>query len=295
MSIVHYDNVKRNFGKTQALRGVSLRIDEPCVFGLVGRNGSGKTTLLRMIPCLLHATSGTVRVFDHDPWAHQAFVKRQLGYLSEEDRWPATVRPRDLLEVHAGLHEKWDRKLERDLIERFHLDPNKRMSTMSKGQRRQVGLICAVCHYPRLLVLDEPAGGLDPVARRQFLQVVIDLLSDTGSTVLFSSHQFADVQRLADRIGILHEGRLIADEPLSELQERSCRAMVAGGNGIADRLKAEPACVCVEPREGGYRVTLRCSPEEAPAFVNEKLGGEVRQVQAIDLEQLFIDWTGQFS
>jgi ABC-2 type transport system ATP-binding protein len=291
MSIVAFENVWRSYGKVEALRGLDLRLDEPCVFGLVGRNGSGKTTLLRMIPCLLHPTQGQVRVFDRDPWAHQDEIKRRLGYLSEEDNWPPMLRPRDLIEVHAALHARWNRDLERDLLDRFNLDADRRFNALSKGQRRQVGLICAVCHSPELLVLDEPAGGLDPVARRQFLQVVIEQLSGTGSTVLFSSHQFADVERLADRIGILHQGRLLTDEPLTQLQERSCRALLKADNGSLDRLRQHEACIRLELVEDGHLATLRCPPEEAGELVHEQAGGEVRELQRIDLEQLFIDWT----
>lgn len=292
MSIIAFEDVTRQYQAVEALRGVDLRIDEPCVFGLVGRNGSGKTTLLRMIPCLLHATTGTVRVLGRDPWKHQEHIKRRMGYLSEDDNWPAMLRPRDLIEVHARLHAKWDRELERKLLDRFRLDADRRLGQLSKGQRRQVGLICAVCHYPELLVLDEPAGGLDPVARRQLLRVVIELLGDTGSTVLFSSHQFADVERLASRIGILHGGRMLADAPLTALQEQSCRAVVAGDAEAMARLRREPACVRLEAMDESHLATLRCPPEEAAAFVRDESGGRVTEAQPIDLEQLFIDWTG---
>src|SRR5208283_501625 len=100
----------------------------------------------------------------------------------------------------------WDAPMAADLLARFGLEPARRLGALSKGQKRQVGLLCAVCHKPRLLVLDEPAGGLDPVARREFLEVVINLLADAGSTVIFSSHILSDLERVAQRLVVLHEG-----------------------------------------------------------------------------------------
>ena len=292
MSILEFSAVSRMFGKTEVLRDINLQITEPCVYGLIGRNGAGKTTLLRMIPCLLHPSRGDVRVFGKDPWDHQEEIKKRMGYLSEEDQWPPTLRARDLLDAYASVLPRWDKKMAGDLIERFGLDPSKRFAVLSKGERRQVGLLCAVCHHPELLVLDEPAGGLDPVVRRRFLQVVIELLAEAGSTVLFSSHQFADVERLAQRVGILHEGRLIADTTLTDLQERSCRALIAGGDEVADRLREQPECLRVTRHNEAWLVTLRCTPDEAPALVRQRTGGEVREIQTVDLEELFIDWMG---
>lgn len=109
---IEFEGVWRMYGRVAALRGVDLRIDEPCVYGLVGRNGSGKTTLLRMVPCLLHPTRGTVRVFGLDPWEHQDEVKRRIGYLGEEDAWPPLFRARDVLDAYAALQPRWDAELE---------------------------------------------------------------------------------------------------------------------------------------------------------------------------------------
>ena len=135
-----------------------------------------------------------------------------------------------MTDLCASLYPKWDARMAGDLLARFGLEPGRKLGALSKGQKRQVGLLCAVCHKPRLLVLDEPAGGLDPVARREFLEVVINLLADAGSTVIFSSHILSDLERVAQRLVVLHEGLILLDRPVDDLKENVCRVEVAGGD-----------------------------------------------------------------
>jgi ABC-2 type transport system ATP-binding protein len=295
MSIISFREVKRTFGRIEALRGVTLEVPAGCVYGLVGRNGAGKSTLLRMVPALLHPTAGEVRVFGRDPWQDEG-VRRDLGYLSDSDEHPPLLRVRDLLELFAGLYDRWDDALVRRLLERFAIDPGRRLAALSKGQRRQVGLLCAVGHHPRLLVLDEPAGGLDPVARRGLLEVVLDVLASEGATVLFSSHPLSDVERIATRVGILHRGRLIADQPLDELKAGTCRVELSAEGidraGLAARLPA----IRVASEDGRHRLTLLCGPQRVEEVIAAGLGAgtpfEVLDVQPVNLEEVFLDWTG---
>lgn len=266
-----------------------------CVFGLVGRNGAGKSTLLRMVPALLHPTTGTVRVLGEDPWKDDA-VRRDLGYLSDSDDHPPRLRVRDLTDLFAELYPRWDEALAARLLDQLEIDRARRIGSLSKGQKRQVGLVLAVSHHPRLLVLDEPAGGLDAVARRRLLEVVVDLLASEGTAVLFASHQLADVERLATRVGILHRGRLLADRPTHELKENACRVAVrASGLERADLAALLPA-LRVASEDARHRLTLLCRPEAAKALLEERLGGrafQLEDVQPVNLEEIFVDWTGE--
>jgi ABC-2 type transport system ATP-binding protein len=297
VNAVEYENVTRYYGKVRALVGLTLRVPEGTACALVGRNGAGKTTMLRMIPPLLHPSAGSVSVFGLDPWTSQEEVKLQLGYLSENEDWPATVRVRDLIDLCAGVYPTWDAKMASDLLGQFGLDPKRKMGQLSKGQKRQVGLLCAVCHKPRLLVLDEPGGGLDPAVRRSFLDVVIRLLVDSGATVLFSSHIMSDLDRVADHIAILHKGELILHAPLDELKENICR-IEAGDNlprAAYEKLRAHRACLRAELEDGRLRATLKCAPDKAPEVLREALPEfhEVRvtSVTAMSLEDIFIELT----
>ncbi|MBA2480056.1 MAG: ABC transporter ATP-binding protein [Planctomycetes bacterium] len=292
MSIIAFTGVTRSYGASEALRGVDLVIDRPQVVGLLGRNGAGKSTLLRMIPPLIHATRGSVRVFDNDPWKYQETNKLRLGYLSDSDVHPLGLRIEDLFQLCSEVYPTWDQALVDRFAGRFGLTKQRVLALLSKGQQRQVGLLCAVGHRPELLVLDEPAGGLDPVARRDFLSVVIEVLADSGGTVLFASHLFGDVERLADRIVILHQGRVLVDEPSERLQADACRIEMPWSETTSERLSAWKACARVE-RTGERLVgTLRVAPADASAGVAAEIGSAPTEVQAIGLEDLFIALTG---
>ena len=299
MNVVEFENVTRAYPKkVMALRGVSLVLPEGTICGLVGRNGAGKTTLLRMIPALLHPTEGVVKVFGLDPWEAQEEVKKQIGYLSENEVLPNTVRIRDMTELCASLYPKWDAVMAGDLMARFGLEPDRKLGALSKGQKRQVGLLCAVCHKPRLLVLDEPAGGLDPVARREFLEVVVNLLADAGSTVIFSSHILSDLERVAQRLVVLHEGLVLLDRPVDELKENVCRVEIAGGipPGAKELLNARKECFHVVQKDGALKVTLQCAPDEAGDFLKRLLpeAPDIRfgSAVALGLEDIFVELTG---
>lgn len=295
MSILTLRDVSRRYGRTEALRGVSLDLHGGGVYGLLGRNGAGKTTLLRMIPCLLHPSEGEVRVFELDPWDQQEEVKQRLGYVADHDEYPPLLRVRDLLGVHAVCYEKWDEGMASRLLDQFSLDRRRRLHTLSKGQKRQVSLLCAVCHQPELLVMDEPAGGLDPVVRREFLEVTLDCLSEEGSTVIFSSQQFADVERIADHVILLHEGKVLADEPLATLQENATRIAVEvqeeESGGAREKLQTIPECLKVKKISGALVATLRMRPADAEERVREQ-GFRVVESGGLGLEELFIEWTG---
>jgi len=294
MSVVSFIDVERFFGKTPALAGVNLELGEGVVYGLVGRNGAGKTTMLRMIPALLHPTEGTVKVFGMDPWDHQEEIKKRLGYLAETDKYPGSLKIRDLIQLCSEVYPEWDQKMADGLLNEFGLNISKKTGALSKGQQRQVGLICAVCHRPRLLVLDEPAGGLDPVVRREFLEVVIDLLYESGSTIIFSSHQFADVERLATRVGILHQGKILVEREMDDFRENSCRALIRGDGIEETKLMEIQNCIRVRKQEDDFIATFTVNQAEARDQISAKLGsqGDILEMQQVSLEDLFIDWTG---
>ena len=212
--IVDLKSVSKSFGRVQALTDLDFKLQPGVSYGLMGRNGAGKTTMLRLIMGLLRPTRGTVRLFGGDPIEEAEKVKVHVGYLAEDQSYPGILRPVDLFRFFEECYPTWDRKFLESLIDRFKIPVTRKLSALSKGQARQVGLLCAVAHRPQLLVLDEPAGGLDPVTRRAFLEEVIELLLSEKTTVLFSSHYLQEVERVATRVGVLHEGRLLLEEDL---------------------------------------------------------------------------------
>jgi ABC-2 type transport system ATP-binding protein len=189
MNVLALKDIYRSFEPgVPVLAGVDFKVNGGEVVGLLGRNGAGKTTLIHIAMGMLHQQQGMVEVFGLDPHRQPIEVKRRMGFVSENQILPAFLKVREVVELHRHLFPAWDEEMAQKLIARFGLRPGARVKTLSKGQARQVALLCALCHKPELLLLDEPAGGLDALARREFLETSIQTLSDTGTTIVFSSH-----------------------------------------------------------------------------------------------------------
>ena len=190
----------------------SLQIDdwslEPGeVVGLVGPNGAGKTTFLERLAGLRGSRSGQVSVFGRDPWADPT-VREELGFMSD-DMPLFTMRIGPLLRMLSGYYRNWDADLVESLLEKFKLDPHDKVHKLSKGQGTRLRLITAMAFRPRILLLDEPATGLDVMGRRTFLESVLDIVRDPGRSVMISSHMLADVERVADRLLVLDGGKVV--------------------------------------------------------------------------------------
>ena len=210
------------------INGVTFALQAGEVAALLGRNGAGKTTLIRIAMGMLFPHAGCVRVFGASPTEDPVAIKRRIGYVAEDQVLPPGSSIAELIALHRYLFPHWDGALESELLDRFALQPATRIKHLSKGQARQAALLCAVCHRPELLLLDEPAGGLDPAARREFLETAIQLLNREGTAILFSSHHMNDVERLGGRVILLDEGKVRLDEDLDRLQigRASCRERV---------------------------------------------------------------------
>jgi ABC-2 type transport system ATP-binding protein len=225
-SVIEVRGLTRRFGKKSALHDVSLTIPRGSVFGLVGENGAGKTTLLKHLLGLLRAEIGSVRVFGRDPVADPVGVLGRIGCLSEDRDLPDWMRIDALMRYNQAFYPTWDEDYADELRREFALDSRQRVSTLSRGQRARAGLLMALAHRPDLLVLDEPSSGLDPVVRQEILGAIVRTVADEGRTVLFSSHLLDEVERVADHVAMLHEGRLMACDSLDQIRRQHHRFII---------------------------------------------------------------------
>ncbi len=294
MKILEFHGIHRAYERGEdVLDGVSFTVEAGEVVGLLGKNGAGKTTLIRIAMGLVEAQQGSVRVFGLDPRANPVEVKRRVGYVSEDQILPPFLSVARVLALHRELFPGWDDSMADELVGRFRLRPTAKIKTLSKGQARQVALVCAVAHKPDLLMLDEPAGGLDPAARREFLETSIQLLNVSGSTILFSSHHMTDVERLAERIVMIHEGKLLLDSDLDGLREAHCVAMVpAGPEPSADRLLDDRHCVGGRRRPGAIHAVFNLAPERCQSYLERELGVVGARCTTSSLEEMFIELAG---
>ncbi len=294
MHAVEFDGIHRGYKPGEdVLHGVTFAVERGRVVGLLGRNGAGKTTLLRIALGLIAPQQGSVRIFGLDPRRDPVEVKRRVGYVSEDQILQPFLSIDEVCAFHRFFYPTWDEDEARRLRERFALDPAARIGNLSRGQARQVALLCAVAHRPELLILDEPAGGLDPAVRREFLETAIRLLNEAGATILFSSHYMADVERLAERVVIIHEGRILIDEPLDELRENHALVLVPGvGEAAETRVATLPGCLELHRRGDALHAVFALPPERARRAVADGLGIPGVQARSVELEEMFVELVG---
>lgn len=229
--------VRKRFGRAVALDGVDLEVGRGEVFGLIGPNGAGKTTTMRLLLDVLRPTAGAVRVLGEDPRRGGARLRARVGYLPGELRLDSRSKVRELLAFYGRLSGGVAAVRVRELAERLDLDLDRRLGSLSKGNKQKVGLAQALMHGPELLVLDEPTSGLDPLVQQTFLDLVREARA-AGQTVLLSSHVLSEVQHVAGRVAIMREGRVARLASVEELRAgapRLVRVTVPAEQGEAVR------------------------------------------------------------
>jgi ABC-2 type transport system ATP-binding protein len=287
---IRFDDVRRSFGEREVLRGLSFRVRPGEVFALLGRNGAGKTTALRILLGFLAPDSGRAQLLGEDSAKLSNDVRTRVGLVSEGHPLYERMRVDQALAFEAGTRTRFDRKYADDALQRLQLSKSSRIRHLSRGQRAQLSLVFAMAGDPEQLVLDDPAMGLDVVMRREFLDAMIDLLAREGRSVLFSSHILGDVERVADRVGILHGGRLIVDATLDDLKQRvQKRFAPSNGNGLAFASKV-PGVLRERKVRDGIELTLLDLSLERELMLRA-LAPQLSEPATPNLEELFIDLT----
>jgi len=219
-NVIEVEGLVKYFGGRCVLDGIDLMVPRGCIYGLLGRNGSGKTTMIRILLGLEPATRGRTALLGQDSTALSAQTHGRIGYVAEGHNLIQNYRVQRLINLCKALSLQWDGEFFGRLIETFRLPMDRKVKEMSAGMRAQLNLALALAIEPELLILDDPTLGLDTVARRQFLELAIDLIQKQNRTILFSSHILSDVERIADRVGILMAGKIVVDCELDDLKDR---------------------------------------------------------------------------
>jgi ABC-2 type transport system ATP-binding protein len=217
-AMIEARGLTKSYGGSRGVADLFFDVAEGEVFGFLGPNGAGKTTTIRLLMALLHAGAGTARIAGLDCWRRSVEIKRLVGYAPGEPSLDPGLTGGQILEYFAHLRGGVDRAHLRQLIERLELDPNRRFRQYSSGNKRKVVLIQAFMHRPRLLILDEPTGGLDPLNQQEFDRMVGEVRDD-GRTVFLSSHILSEVEQTCSRVGIIREGRLVRTGAVAELKD----------------------------------------------------------------------------
>lgn len=268
-----------------ALEDLTLSLAPGQIMGFIGPNGAGKSTTIRILLGLVHADSGRVHVLGHPIPAEGPAAKREIGYVSEDMRLYAAATLAWHMRFIAGIYPGWDAAYAAELLRRFDLKAEQRLKGMSHGQRVKAALLLALARRPRLLILDEPTTGLDPVARHEVLRELAAVLADEERTILFSSHNTQDVEQLSDTITFIDRGQVVATGEKEELLERWRRIRLDAPEGV--NLPSLPGVIEVQ-RAGRTAVVSIDGFNEAMPHAYQGAGATVLAVTPMSLEEIFV-------
>jgi len=278
--VIETAGLTKFYGKARGIIDVDLQVREAEIFGFIGPNGAGKTTTIRLLLGLIYPTAGNASIFGKPVRRGGGELYRQVGYVPAEVSYYPEMTGNELLDYAASFFPEADKGFQDQLAERLQFDPSRPVRSYSHGNRKKLGIIQALLHKPRLVILDEPASGLDPIIRVELFSL-LEEMREQGSTVFFSTHVLEEVERICARVGVIKEGRLIQVSPIDQLPGREMKIitfrMAGGGPLAAGALPGWPEPEPVEGRPGYHQLS-----------VQEPVNRIVGRLKDLDLEDLRI-------
>lgn len=251
MSIIEVSHLTKFYGKSRGIVDVSFNVEEGEIFGFIGPNGAGKSTTIRLLLSLIHPTSGEGKVFGLDVTKHGPEIRRSIGYLPSEVFYYEGMKVIDLLKYSASFYEGDFTERMKQLSDLMELEMNRRISDLSFGNKKKVGIVQGLLHHPKLLFLDEPTSGLDPLMQRKFFDLIREE-NKQGVTVFFSSHILGEVQRLCNRVGIIREGSMVEISDIRSLQQNNYKKVSVRADGLTPAFFDIPGATNVQKENGAH-------------------------------------------
>lgn len=233
MNVIETVNLTKYYGKALGIKDVNLNVKEGEIFGFIGPNGAGKSTAIRLILNLIYPSSGSIKLFGKDAIRYGSELRKDIGYLPSEVFYYDKMKVKDLLEYSASFYEIDCSKRIKELSNLMELDLNRKIEDLSYGNKKKVGIVQGLIHNPKLIILDEPTGGLDPLMQQKFFNLLREE-NKKGNTIFFSSHILGEVQSLCDRVGIIREGSIIEVSDIKGLRENNYKKIYLRGENISE-------------------------------------------------------------
>ena len=235
MSAIKIDNLTKYYGKSRGIENLYLSVEEGDFFGFIGPNGAGKSTTIRTLLGLIQPTSGNASIFGMNIVKDKEKILAQVGYLSSEAVFYSGMTVKDVLNLSASLRKMNCQETAKELCERLQLDITRKVDELSFGNRKKVGIVCALQHNPKLLILDEPTSGLDPLMQMEFFKILKER-NKSGTTIFLSSHVLSEVQRNCSRAAIIREGKVVACDSVEALSRANAKRVHIQGRVNLDNL-----------------------------------------------------------
>ncbi len=288
-AVVQLKNITKRFRGQLALDDVSLEIPSGVVVALLGENGAGKTTAIRILLGLVSADAGEAEVLNLDSRTQGDELRRRVGYVPERPTLYEWMTIAEIGWFAAGFYRDGYLARDRDLVREFDLPEDRKIKDLSKGMRAKVALALGMAHEPEVLILDEPTSGLDPLVRREFLESMVDVAA-TGRTVLLSSHQIGEVERVADIVAILRQGKLVAVERLDELKSHTRELTLTLTNGTPYLSDVPGEVLCGNRQDRQWRLMVRHLDETRLESFRGLAQVRDVEVRTPNLEEIFVGY-----
>ncbi|MDA1300888.1 MAG: ABC transporter ATP-binding protein [Proteobacteria bacterium] len=288
MNVIELLGMERSFGDHKVLRGIDFSIAEGSITGLLGVNGTGKTTLINCVMGLLKADAGTCSVYGEDAWQASVAVRQRIGFVPQVFDGFEWMTVRQILDYTGAFYESWDPAFVNELVALFDLPDESKVVSLSVGMKQRVSIVLALGHRPRLLVLDEPVAALDPVGRRAFIELLLEMNRNENRTILFSTHITSDIERVAARVAILKDGEVKLHSDLEDLKQSYCRVHLHSHNGVERYLEGLTGCVRKEIRQHSARLTVQGLDPAWRRGLEDSPDVQI-DVEDLNLDEIFVE------
>lgn len=286
-AVIEINALSRNFSGRTVLHQLQANANEGDVVALLGKNGAGKTTLLETVLGFAVPQQGEVKLFGTPSTEIGAREKQLIGFVPQQDELLEQLTPYEQLELFARFQPNWDPRLADRLSSSWEIPLTTRISKLSLGQRQKLSIMLALCHKPRLLILDEPVASLDPLARRQFLTELVNIAADQQTTIIFSSHIVTDMERVANKVWLLKDQQFLWQGELDELKESVVRLHLSTEQSLPTSLP--PLQILHQQQQASqYTVTVTNWQPEWQAGLEQQLAASIR-VEHLNLEEIFLE------
>ena len=235
-NILEIKNLTKYYGKTLAVKDLSLELKQGEIFGFIGPNGAGKSTTIRSIMNLINKTKGEVYFLGETLTKDNLKLKEQIGYLPSEVVLYEDLTIKEMLDYHESFYKKDLNKRRKELVKKLKLEESKKIEDLSLGNQKKLGIVIALMHEPKLLILDEPTSGLDPIMQQVFYELLQEE-KEKGTTIFYSTHILSEISKICDRVGIIKEGKLLKVETIKELQNKNLNIVTIKSNEIDEIIK----------------------------------------------------------
>ncbi len=259
--MIKVSNLTKSFDKFKALDMVTLNVSQGSVYGLIGPNGAGKTTLIKILSGIYTQDSGEIKM-NSEPVFENALIKNDLVLISDDLFYFSTYSIKDMADYYANIYPNWSWDRFYALKEIFKIDLTKRVKRLSKGMQKQVAFWLSVSAMPKIMLLDEPVDGLDPVMRRNVWRIMLQDVTERGTTVLVSSHNLRELEDVCDHVGIMHQGRVVLEKALDDVKGNIHKIQLAYNHELPEALKSSLDILHTEQFGSVYMLIVKGNSEE---------------------------------